>query len=135
MSSTDVSRLEVALAMHTLRPFDSQAVRKRVRRIVRHKGFNAVTLVCSQNLTKQIFNQEYRRKKILFFQYNDVAILTLDSPVQFSAAIAPVCLPPKGSNEQFVSKESTVVGWGALKEGIINLYFECNQTKQFSSGL
>jgi hypothetical protein len=63
----------------------------------------------------------------LFFQYNDVAILTLDSPVQFSAAIAPVCLPPKGSNEQFVSKESTVVGWGALKEGIINLYFECNQ--------
>ncbi|EFX75607.1 hypothetical protein DAPPUDRAFT_107786 [Daphnia pulex] len=93
MSSTDVSRLEVALAMHTLKPFDSQAVRKRVRRIVRHKGFNAVTL------------------------YNDVAILTLDSPVQFSAAIAPVCLPPKGSNEQFVSKESTVVGWGALKEG------------------
>ena len=47
MSSTDVSRLEVALAMHTLKPYDSQAVRKRVRRVVRHKGFNPVTLVCS----------------------------------------------------------------------------------------
>lgn len=93
MSSTDVSRLEVALAMHTLKPYDSQAVRKRVRRVVRHKGFNPVTL------------------------YNDVAILTLDSPVTFSSAIAPVCLPPMGSTDQFVSKESTVVGWGALREG------------------
>ena len=53
-----------------------------------------------------------------FSQYNDVAILTLDSPVTFSSAIAPVCLPPMGSTDQFVSKESTVVGWGALREGI-----------------
>ncbi len=67
MSSTDVSRLEVALAMHTLKPYDSQAVRKRVRRIVRHKGFNAVTLVCSRNLRKQIYNQECRKKNLVFF--------------------------------------------------------------------
>ncbi|KAK4007979.1 hypothetical protein OUZ56_013138 [Daphnia magna] len=93
MSSTDISRLEVALGMHTLKPYDSQALRKRVRRVVRHKGFDSFTL------------------------YNDVAILTLDSPVTFSDAISPVCLPPIGTTDQFVSKESTVVGWGALREG------------------
>ncbi|KAI9553933.1 hypothetical protein GHT06_019204 [Daphnia sinensis] len=93
MSSTDISRLEVALGMHTLKPYDTQALRKRVRRVVRHKGFDPVTL------------------------YNDVAILTLDSPVTFSDAISPVCLPPIGTTDQYVSKESTVVGWGALKEG------------------
>ncbi len=46
MSSVDVSRLEVALGMHTLKPFDQSALRKRVRRVVRHKGYNAATLVC-----------------------------------------------------------------------------------------
>lgn len=45
MSSTDISRLEVALGMHTLKPYDEQALRKRVRRVVRHKGFDPVTLV------------------------------------------------------------------------------------------
>lgn len=49
MSSTDISRLEVALGMHTLKPYDSQALRKRVRRVVRHKGFDPVTLVSEWN--------------------------------------------------------------------------------------
>ena len=45
MTSSDVARLEVALAMHTLKPIDPQALRKKVRRVTRHSGFNSRTLV------------------------------------------------------------------------------------------
>ena len=45
MSSWDVARLTVALQMHTLRPLDAQAIRVKVRRVTRHKGFDARTLV------------------------------------------------------------------------------------------
>lgn len=45
MSSHDLSKLQIALGMHTLKPYDSQAVRKKVRRVVRHKGFDSKTLV------------------------------------------------------------------------------------------
>ncbi len=51
------------------------------------------------------------------FQYNDVAILTMDKPVEFSATIAPVCLPSVDTKDLFVDKEAVVVGWGALQEG------------------
>lgn len=50
-------------------------------------------------------------------QYNDVAILTLESPVFFTQTISPVCLPPSGSNDQYTDKDAAVIGWGALKEG------------------
>ena len=45
MDSWDVARLEVALGMHTLRPIDPAALRKKVRRVTRHKGFDSRTLV------------------------------------------------------------------------------------------
>ena len=71
-----------------------------------------------ENVVNKQYLKSHEQMFFFFSQYNDVAILTLDSPVTFSSAIAPVCLPPMGSTDQFVSKESTVVGWGALREGI-----------------
>merc|ERR1712045_765752 len=47
---------------------DSQTVVKHVKRVIRHKGFSSSTL------------------------WNDVAILTLDSAVQYSDTIQPICL-------------------------------------------
>jgi hypothetical protein len=52
MSSWDVARLEVALAMHTLKPIDPQALRKKVRRVTRHKGFDSRTLVLFLSIEK-----------------------------------------------------------------------------------
>ncbi|KAJ8929620.1 hypothetical protein NQ314_017662 [Rhamnusium bicolor] len=51
------------------------------------------------------------RRSIL---YNDIAILTLDSPVEFSQQIRPVCLP-NGSGDHS-GKTGTVIGWGSLRE-------------------
>lgn len=47
-------------------------------------------------------------------QYNDIAILTLDSPVQFSQQIRPVCLP--GASSDYTGRTATVIGWGSLRE-------------------
>ncbi|EFX78206.1 hypothetical protein DAPPUDRAFT_105498 [Daphnia pulex] len=47
---------------------------------------------------------------------NDIAILTLDSPVKFTETISPVCLPPQGSNDQYVGELAIVKGWGATGE-------------------
>jgi hypothetical protein len=47
-------------------------------------------------------------------QYNDIAILTLDSPVPFTRAIRPICLPTGSAS--YEGKDATVVGWGSLRE-------------------
>lgn len=47
-------------------------------------------------------------------QYNDVAVLTLDAPVQFTQNIAPICLPEE--TRKFQGNSATVIGWGSLRE-------------------
>lgn len=93
MSSWDVARLEVALGMHNLKPSMDYQVLKKVRRVTRHRGFDSRTL------------------------YNDIAILTLDSPIDYTSTISPVCLPPSDSSDQYTDKEAAVIGWGAIREG------------------
>lgn len=48
-------------------------------------------------------------------QYNDVALLTMDSPVTFTKSIRPICLPT--GNAAYVGQSATVIGWGSLREG------------------
>ncbi len=50
MSSWDVSRLTVALGLHTLKPTMDPQLTKRVRRVTRHKNFNGSTLVSPYSL-------------------------------------------------------------------------------------
>lgn len=42
----------------------------------------------------------------------------MDSPVEFSDTISPVCLPSFGTTDLYVNKAAVVVGWGALQEGV-----------------
>lgn len=51
---------------------------------------------------------------VLVLQYNDVAILTLDSPVQFRRDIRPICMP--SGSAAYAGKTATVIGWGSLRE-------------------
>ena len=45
----------------------------------------------------------------------DIAILTLASPIAFSASAAPVCLPASVSPQpQYTGQVATVAGWGAV---------------------
>ena len=49
-------------------------------------------------------------------QTNDLAILTLDRPVNFTDLVSPVCLPNAGDKRSFVDQDPVVLGWGSLEE-------------------
>ncbi|XP_072932516.1 uncharacterized protein Sb isoform X2 [Epargyreus clarus] len=54
--------------------------------------------------------------KYNFFTYEyDLALVKLDSPVQFAAHIAPICLP--ATDDLLIGENATVTGWGRLSEG------------------
>ncbi|KAB0801482.1 hypothetical protein PPYR_05836 [Photinus pyralis] len=92
MSSWDVARLTVRLGDHNIKT-DSEVkhIERKVKRVVRHRGFDARTL------------------------YNDVAILTMDSPVVFTHQVRPICLP-QSSRDSHAGKTATVIGWGSIRE-------------------
>lgn len=91
MSSWDVARLTVRLGDYNIKTnSEVRHVEKKVKRVVRHRGFDSRTL------------------------YNDIAILTLDSPVQFNKQIRPICLPSGSSS--YAGNTATVIGWGSLRE-------------------
>lgn len=91
MNSWDVARLTVRLGDHNIKvPNEVRHVERRVKRVVRHRGFDSRTL------------------------YNDVAILTLNDPVEFTEQIRPICLP--SGSQLYSGKYATVIGWGSLRE-------------------
>ncbi|XP_018322610.1 serine protease 33-like [Agrilus planipennis] len=92
MSSWDVARLTIRLGDYNIRTnSETRHLELRAKRVVRHRGFDSRTL------------------------YNDIAIITLDNPVQFNKKIRPICLPSSGAN--FAGRAATVIGWGSLREG------------------
>lgn len=91
MNSWDVARLTVRLGDHDIKTnYEVRHIERRVKRVVRHKGFNSRTL------------------------YNDVAVLTLSEPVEFSETVRPICLPT--GSQLYSGKTATVIGWGSLRE-------------------
>ncbi|XP_046451630.1 trypsin-1-like isoform X2 [Daphnia pulex] len=91
----EVKLLTVELGIHSLLPSKKAGViTKKVRRMTRHRRFNPRTF------------------------FNDIAILTLESNVDYKSTISPVCLPSANSNaEQYADKDATIIGWGTLIEG------------------
>ncbi|PSN47591.1 Serine proteinase stubble [Blattella germanica] len=54
--------------------------------------------------------------KYNFFTYEyDLALVRLESPLEFAPHIAPICLP--GSDDLLIGENATVTGWGRLSEG------------------
>lgn len=93
MTSWDVARLTVRLGDYNIRsPSETQHIERKVKRVVRHRGFDMRTL------------------------YNDVAVLTLDQPVTFTKNIHPICLPGAGGRSTYQGRVATVIGWGSLRE-------------------
>ena len=68
-----------------------RSVSKNVRRVIVHRQYDAATFE------------------------NDIALLELDSPIQFDSHIVPICMPE--DDEDFTGRMATVTGWGRLKYG------------------
>ncbi|XP_026477687.1 venom protease-like [Ctenocephalides felis] len=66
-------------------------------------------------IAEKIMHEQYNRKS----STNDIAVLTLRSPVTFSESIKPICLPTPSDvrNDVYVRKFPFVAGWGALRFG------------------
>ena len=47
-------------------------------------------------------------------QQNDIAILTLETAVEYSAKISPVCLPNPGFADSLIGENLVVMGWGSV---------------------
>ncbi|XP_017860324.1 PREDICTED: transmembrane protease serine 9 [Drosophila arizonae] len=95
MTSWDVAALTAHLGDYNIRTdFEVQHVSRRIKRLVRHKGFEFSTL------------------------HNDIAILTLSEPVPFSTEIQPICLPTSATQKarSYSGQVATVAGWGSLRE-------------------
>ncbi|XP_057375476.2 transmembrane protease serine 11D-like [Daphnia carinata] len=86
-----LSGLSVELGLHTVNPTSDAQVTRRVTRVARHLGFNSNTF------------------------RNDIAILTMDSPVTFTSSISPVCLPSPGANDTYVNQTAAIIGWGSTQ--------------------
>lgn len=67
-----------------------RSVTKNVRRVIVNRGYNAKTYE------------------------NDLALLELESPVQFDTHIVPICMPDDDVTD-FTGQMATVTGWGRLK--------------------
>lgn len=66
-----------------------RSVTKNVRRVIVNRGYDPATFE------------------------NDLALLELESPVQFDEHIVPICMPEDGTD--FTGRMATVTGWGRLK--------------------
>ncbi|KAK8377043.1 hypothetical protein O3P69_013589 [Scylla paramamosain] len=91
MSQLDIQNLRVRLGAHNLLAVERSVQEMKVSRVVRHKDYD------SQRL------------------YNDVAMLTLSQPVDYTSEIRPVCLDSTGKT--YDGEDVTVAGWGSMHEG------------------
>jgi len=93
MSKYDVQNLRVRLGDHNIKSkHEANHIEKRVKRVIRHKGFSSTTL------------------------WNDVAILTLDEDVRMDNNIQNICLA-SDTGVSYKDHTVTVAGWGTLSEG------------------
>ncbi|XP_069470237.1 suppressor of tumorigenicity 14 protein [Ambystoma mexicanum] len=88
---SDPSLWTAYLGLHDQAQRSSSEVRK-IKRIIAHRSFNDYTYD------------------------HDIAVLELESPVQYTNVIQPICLPDP-THYFPVGKSFWVTGWGALKEG------------------
>lgn len=47
---------------------------------------------------------------------DDIALILLESPVEWGPSVQPVCLPEAGVVESFSGRMGTVAGWGWTDE-------------------
>ncbi len=75
---------------------------------------------------------DFWRKCWFSIQFNDIAILTLESPVEFTDRISTVCLP-RECHEGAQSGYARTLGWGNTKEGERNSNVLLHTTTEFIS--
>ncbi|CAG7734699.1 unnamed protein product, partial [Allacma fusca] len=92
--NTQASQLAISIGDHDLKTkSETNSEIRRVSRIIVHASYNTRSLE------------------------NDIALLQLDSPVEYNKNIGPVCLPLNHAGKTFTNEKAITSGWGTMKEG------------------
>ncbi|XP_077199823.1 coagulation factor VII-like [Paroedura picta] len=102
----------VVTAAHCLDEMQSRVLRVKLGEYDRDEEEEAEQ---ERRVAEVIVHEQYIVKKT----DNDIALLRLDKPVNFTDYVVPICLPERPFAEAILSsiKYSTVSGWGRLIEG------------------
>lgn len=87
------ANIGVVVGQYNTLSLSSTSQVRRVDQIIQHPNFNRTTV------------------------NHDIALLRLDSPVSFSVAVRPVCLPTRFTNYNFDKQIGIVTGWGTTSFG------------------
>jgi hypothetical protein len=82
-----------------------------------------------KNVKRVVVHRDYVERTF----ENDLAILELETPVEFKPYIVPICLPST-SDGDFVGQKAEVTGWGKLSHSNTHLNI-CNCIWLVSSSL
>lgn len=95
--TVEIRSINIYLGTHNLKTFSEGVQFKLVDRLTIHPDYNAQT------------------------QYRDIAVLKLNSPADFTAAVWPVCLWPEDKVDlsNAAGKNGSVVGWGYDEYGLL----------------
>lgn len=120
-SPTRVSQLTVVLGVVDLQ--DSNKILRRIKTVVRHKMFDSRKMV----FVWILFTTERRQDNFILLnliwyvllQQNDIAIITLDTPVPFTADVSPACIDGV-TTKNYDENDAVTIGWGRLSESILS---------------
>lgn len=90
--SSSTSDLLVYLGRESQEGVNANEVSRQVAQVIRHEGYDSTT------------------------NDNDIALLQLSSPVEFTSYIRPVCLAAQGSSFD-AGTSCWVTGWGTINSG------------------
>jgi len=105
--------MQVALGITTVAPLESDAVIVNVIKVEIHKAFDLDSLVI---MLTTVQSQFHTSTCVSNLQHNDIAILTLETAVNYSTKISPTCLPNPGFANSLIGEDLVAIGWGSLSQ-------------------
>ncbi|KAK9874459.1 hypothetical protein WA026_002800 [Henosepilachna vigintioctopunctata] len=108
-----VDRYHVVTAAHCLRFFNSNLVKKEDLILIFGRSHLKHWAEKTENVLRSVTNVEVNPDYKQYSGHGDLAILTLNKPVEYSRTIKPICLWNDYDDLRYVvGKYGTVVGWG-----------------------
>ena len=75
-----------------------------------------------KSFVKEIIVHEKYSNEAYGVEYNDLAILKLETPLVFDRRVQPACLPDPSTSSENIEDMAVVSGWGKTRESKLSTY-------------